>query len=465
MARPPKTTRLKALATYKLLAARARVVLGTTKVQSSTINAMARVAAMAAVGKGAKFSAAVKASLLVTGAKTGKFFILVSPEDAFTTSEIRNFNMSKLRVDEIQAVDRALAEVFKVLADAAHVADQVDRAVGKGLVDTALTSETLTRDSSKRLTDVVPTADLAAKGFFTTRQDTFDTSDSNVVEVGKGVADTTVTADLFDRTVAFVRFFTDVTDATDEINANLLMDDGQVVFLGKSARDTVLASTQTTFDVARVQADTAGTSEETLLATVKPLDHILGANESSVVEFGATRADEAISTDAATIESGKRAQDTVLSATTTIRGFFKSLYDEVVTADSMSFFFDAYYTTGVVTSEDVLVVRIAAAGVPAQIDNQDASDTTALGVNKNFADVVGVTDDIYGEAVIDDEQTTFVGKNLTENLPTSELRTVALQRTLQESANAGSSGLLAMTDYCDSTYFSQAYVGTERIFS
>jgi hypothetical protein len=126
---------------------------------------------------------------------------------------------------------------------------------------------------------------------------------------------------------------------------------------------------------------------------------------------------------------------------------------------------DAYYTTGVVTSEDVQVVRIAAGGVPPQNENQDASDTTALGVNKNFADFVGVTDDFYGEATIDDEQTNFVGKNLTENLPTSELRTVALQRTLQESANVGSSGLLAMTDYCDSTYFSQAYVGTERIFS
>jgi hypothetical protein len=465
MARPPKTTRLKALATYKLLAARARVVLGTAKVQNSTINAMARVAAAAATGKAAKFSASVRASLLVTGAKTGKFFILVSPEDTFTASEIRNFNMSKLRVDEIQAVDRALAEVYKVLADAAYVADQVDRAVGKGRTDTALTSEVTTRDSSKVLADAVPTADLAAKGFFTTRQDAFDAGDSNILEVGKGVADTTLTADLFDRTVAFVRFFSDITDATDEINANLLMDDGQVVFLSKSLRDVVAAATQTTFDVSRVQADTSTTSDEALLSAVKQLDHIIGAGDFSDVEFGASRADIASAFDTATLGVGVSATDATDTADQSVRAFFKSLNDTVTTSDSLSFFLDAYYTTGVVTSEDVLVVRIAAAGVPAQLENQDASDTTALGVNKNFTDFVGVTDDFYGEATIDDEQTNFVGKNLTENLPTSELRTVALQRTLQESANVGSSGLLAMTDYCDSTYFSQAYVGTERIFS
>lgn len=465
MARPPKTTRLKALATYKLLAARARVVLGTTKIQSSTVNALARVAAMAAVSKSAKFAASVKASMLVAGVKTGRFFTLLNVDDALTSSEIRNFAMSKLRVDEVQAVDRALAELFKVLADAARVSDQVSRLTGKGLTDTTTTAELVIRDSSKRLTDVVPTTDLTVKGFFTTRQDTFATSDSSIVAVGKGLADTTVTTDLFDRTVAFVRFFTDVTDATDEINANLLMDDGQVVFLGKSARDTVLASTQTTFDVARVQADAAASSDEALLATAKQLDDLVGMGDFSDVEFGATRADEVISTDAAVLGTSRASQDVFSTATTTVRTFFKSLYDEVVTTDSMSFFFDAYYTTGVVTSEDVQVVRIAAGGVPPQNENQTASDTTALGVNKNFSDTIKTTDDFFGTANLDDDQITFVGKNLTENLTAAELRTVALQRTLQESANAGSNGLLAMTDYCDSTYFSQAYVGMERIFS
>jgi hypothetical protein len=465
MARPPKPTRLKALATYKSLAARVRVILGTTKVQSSTVNALARVAALAAVGKRGAISASIKASLLITGVKTGKFFTLLNVADTFTATEIRNFNMSKLRVDEIQAVDRALAEVFKVLADAAHVADQVDRAVGKRLADTTLSSEFVTRDSSKVLGDTVPTGDLVAKGFSTTRQDVFDVSDDSSVEFGKRAIDGATANDLFDRTVAFVRFFEDVTDATDEINANLLTDDGQVVFLSKVLFDVVPTATQTTFDVARVQSDTTTTSDEALLAAAKQLDDAISVGDFNDIEFGASRADQVLTAESLEFDTARVSQDTAVSSSNTTRSFSKFLADTVTTTDSLSFFLDAYYATGVVTSEHVDVVRIAAGGVPPQNENQTAFDTTAVGVNKNFFDTVGVTDDIYGEATIDDEQTNFVGKNLTENLLTSELRTVALQRTLQESANVGSSGLLAMTNYCDSTYFSQAYVGTERIFS
>jgi hypothetical protein len=465
MARPPKTTRLKALATYKLLAARARVVLGTTKVQSGTINALARMAVMAATGRGATFSASVKASLLITGAKAGKFFTLISAADTVTASEIRNFNMSKLRVDEVQAVDRAFAEISKVFVDAAYVADQVDRLVGKGIGDIAATSELLVRDSTKPLADVALITDLAAKGFFTARQDAFTVGDNNAVEFGKNAREFAITHDLLTRTVAFVRFFTDSADATDEINADLLTDDGQVVFLSKVVRDTATTASQAVFALSNVQADAAVISDEVLLAAAKRLDDIVGMGDFSGIDLDTARYDAAISSDVAALSTGKQAQDTVSSSSSTVRSFFKSLHDEVTATDALNFFLAAYRATGVVTSEDVLVVRIAAGGVPAQTEDKYAVDFAALGVQKNFADAVGVTDDFFGEATIDDEQVTFIGKNLLETLPTTDLRTLTLRRTLQESTNAGSSGLLAMTDYCDSTYFSQAYVGTERNFS
>lgn len=329
MARQPKPPRLKALATYRVLATRARAVLGTTKLTTATVNALAKSAALSALGHADMLSAAANASVLVTGAKTGKFFILRELADTATSSEIRNFNMSKLLTNEIQAVDRALAHLSKTLASSAQMSDAVQVTAGKGILDTLGTSETLTRSGVKALNDTAPATDYATKGLSTGRADTFLSSDLAQVTAGKGLSDLFSTSDTLSRTVDFVRFF----------------------------------------------ADTA------------------------------------------------------------------------------------------ITSEDVQVVRIAAGGVPAQVEDKHATDLAALGVQKNFADVVGVTDDFLGEATIDDDQVTFVGKNLTENLPLTELRTVALQRTLQESATANSSGLVAMTDYCDSAYFSQAYVGTERIFS
>lgn len=465
MARPPKSQRLKALATYRVLAAQARAVLGTTKLTTTAINAMAKTAAMAAVGNAHTFSAAVKASTLITGVETGKFFTLINVEDMMTASEIRNFNMSKLLASETQAVDRALAEVRKVLASAAHVADQVDRLVGKSLDSPATTSELLTRDSTKALTNTTNTSDLAAKGFSTGRVDTTAVSDTTTVTSGKGTTDTTLTADNLSRVVAFVRTFTDTADATDEINANLLMDDGEVIYLEKVVLDNIAAAEHLKVDMARVQADSAAISDAALLAVAKQLDDVVSMGDFDVVEFGKQNDDLISSADETLIDFGMSAHDAATATTQTTRVFHKSLHDTVTTHDALRFFFEAYYETGVATSEIVDVVRIAAGGVPPQLDAQFAADLAALGVRKNFADSVGVSDDIYGEATIDDEQTTFVGKNLPENLTASELRTVALQRTLQESASANSSGLLAMTDYCDSTYFSQAYVGTERIFS
>ena len=73
MARPSKAQRLKALATYRVLATRARAVLGQTKLSTRTINALAKAAALSALARTQTMAVAVKASVLITNAKTGRF--------------------------------------------------------------------------------------------------------------------------------------------------------------------------------------------------------------------------------------------------------------------------------------------------------------------------------------------------------------------------------------------------------
>ena len=465
MAKAPKSQRLKALATYRLLAARARVVLGTAKVQNKTLNALAKVAALSAVSNSKKLSASVQASLLVTGAKTGKFFTLINLEDTLTATEIRNFNLSKLAVNEVNAVDRALAEVYKALADETTTSELVTASVGKAILSAAATFEQLTRDSDKVLADPIAAIDAPAKHVSTNRDDAFTVSEQATLRPEKQVLDAVSTADVLSRTVAFVRVFNDITDATDEINANLLLDDGQIMFLQKNIRSNTYTATQLTIDTDRLLSDVATTNEEALLLVAKQLDDLVGFGDFDVYELDKALGDSFSTDELVTRDSTKALQDSAVVDETATRDFYKTLSDTVTTADGVRFFLDAYYETGVATSEDVEVVRIAAGGVPPQLDNQFLADTASLGVNKNFYDNVGVTDDVYGEANVDDDQITFVGKNLPEPVLTSELRTVGLQRILAETATVGSSGVLALTDYCDSTYFSQAYVGTERIFS
>jgi hypothetical protein len=381
MAKAPKSQRLKALATYRLLAARARVVLGTAKVQNKTLNALAKVAALSAVSNSKKLSASVQASLLVTGAKTGKFFTLIKLEDTFTATEIRNFNLSKLTVNEINAVDRALAEVYKALAEQTTTSELVTASVGKTASDVIAASEIVVRNNTKPLFDNFFVLDTPEKGVAKGRQDQFQTS------------------------------------------------------------------------------------EEILLNAAKQLDDLVGVGDLDIFDMSKPLGESFSALDTPSKGVFKGFQDQATASESSSRHFYKAVSDTISTADSLYFFLGAYRTSGVATLEDIEVVRIAEGGVPPQLDDQFATDFAALGTNKNLNDNVGVTDDFYGQANIDDDQVTFLGKNLPEPLLTSELRSVELQRTLQETATVGSSGLIALTDYCDSAYFSQAYVGTERIFS
>jgi len=465
MSKLPKPQRLKALATYRVLASRARAVLGTAKLSSKAINAIAKTAAMSAVGSAGALSASVRASLLVTGAETGKFFTLINVDDTLTASEIRAFNMSKLLANEVQAVDRALAQVRKVFSDAAAASDASLVQLGKGAADSVGTSEEVTRAAGKALEDSLSAVDAPAKGFSTGRADAFTAHDDALVTAGKVFVDATSAAEAFSRAVAFVRYFNDVADATDAINAAILTDDGQIALIGKAVFDSVATGTTIDFDVARVQTDEAATIDKTLFELEKVLASAALVDDIALLGTGKSALDYATTTDNAVLGSFRVSQDSATATDVRASHLAKVFSDTVTTADSTSLFMEAYYETGVATSEDVEVVRIAAGGVPPQLDEQTVADLAALGVSKNFSEVVEVTDDLYGVANIDDDQVNFVGKNVSEILASSELRTVSLQRTLAESASANSTGLLAMTDYCDSAYFSQAYVGTERIFS
>ena len=103
--------------------------------------------------------------------------------------------------------------------------------------------------------------------------------------------------------------------------------------------------------------------------------------------------------------------------------------------------------------------------VPEQIERQQVTDSASLGPSKVFNEALRVTDDYMGVANVDDDETLAFGKNISEQLNVSEQRNVSLQRTNAEPLGANDSGLLFWTDYCDSTYFTQSYVGQERTFT
>ena len=465
MTRPTKAQRLKALATYSVLASRARAVLGQTKLSTRTINALAKAAALSAMAKGSVLSVAVKASVLVTGAKTGRFFTLLNLDEQVSAADIRRFSVSKLLTNEAHAVDRAIAEVSKALADNTVVSDFSARSVGKARGDLAIVFDTHTAELGKTLQTSANALEQAVYDLSTGRADAAVVGDVTALTPNKGVADLAALADTLDRTVAFVRFFSDVADATDEINASLLTDDGEVFFLDKRLLDTAATAEQMAFDTHKVLSDAVESSDFVAVAPSGITTDVAPTADSTVAEVGLGKADAVGTAETTTFDQGLAKADTALTDTALAQHFYKVLFDTIATSDTLSLFLEAFRSSGVVTAEDVQVVRIAAGGVPPQNEHQTVADLYQSTLSKFFFETLAVTDDLDGTTTTEDDQTTELGKNIVQPVTTSELRSVDLARTLQESVGANSSGLLAMTDYCDSTYFSQAYVGTERNFS
>jgi hypothetical protein len=145
--------------------------------------------------------------------------------------------------------------------------------------------------------------------------------------------------------------------------------------------------------------------------------------------------------------------------------FNKTLTDSVTATDTLYFYFALVKTETAVTSEDIQVIRIAAAGVPPQYDDQYATDQASWGLRKNFSEVLTATDDFDGALTTEDDQTSKFDKQITDPVTLLEVQNFNLQRTLSETQSATDTGYLFLTDYCDISYFSQPYVGQERIFT
>jgi len=187
--------------------------------------------------------------------------------------------------------------------------------------------------------------------------------------------------------------------------------------VGKAASDTATASEQRTVAVGKVAFDATLTSDDRTF-------------------FMATAyADGVATSDAAPVLFYKRLNDTVSVTDALTRALGKAAFDDALTSD----FAD--------------VIRIAASGVPPQSDHQYATDLYASTYGKNVFEALKATDDFLGEANADDDQTVQFTKAVPENLFATERVTASLQRPFAE---------LFMTNYCDSTYFSQGYVGQER---
>jgi hypothetical protein len=456
--------RLKALAAYSLLKVNARAVWGEEDAPSK-LGVLAQAAALASLSEADLLSVHVSAEFLISQAETGRYFQLLSREDLASLTESRAFSMSALRKDEIAAVEKALRTLRKSFSDAASLSDTARTALGKQRTDTTSTADQQHYQANKALLSQLATLDVKRSATSKARSDEVTAQERADWSLIKTAADGLFNADALSRVVVYARHFQDIADATDEINATLLTDDGQVMVLQKGLRDTAVSLDKAFLGQAKVLADSGQMSEQALhLVRKLAVDQVVFGDTAPVTvskvsvdtvssslqwafSLNATRQSQAITQDRAPVV------------------FNKSLQDWVMTSEVMRFDTRLNKQDGAVALDEADVIRIAAAGVPAQYELQQIGDDYASTYYKNLSEALSTTEDFLGAAFLDDDQTLTFRKFTPENLFATERIAASLQRPHAETLEASSSGLLFWTNYSDSTYFAQGYVGQERNFT
>lgn len=281
--------------------------------------------------------------------------------------------------------------ISKRLADSVHPTDDFQGLANADDDQVMVFTKTLTVES-KHATDI-RTSSLSKP-----RSDSVGKSDVQTSAFGKSLTDTSETSDA--HTYTFSKLLEDSVDAGDEFNAVALTDDGEVMVFGKTLGDEFIQS-----DFAAVEAGKV--ADEDSFTTSDQIDYF---------------------------EIGKGIFDTPITLETLSSDMAKPLYDEVAPTD------EALVDYGRIVFDRVYY--------PAEGPNQ--YDTYALtyfledyaregfpeiGFSKVLSDAVNTTDDFYGVANSDDDETMQFGKTLSDLSLSSDSSAASVGKALSDSVS------------------------------
>jgi len=225
-----------------------------------------------------------------------------------------------------------------------------------------------------------------------------------------------------------------------------------------------------------------------ITGTLKAIVDAASANDLIAKVFGKRLNDTSVANDAAAKVFNTNKNDTVGSGDLHQLGVSKILSDAVQTSDTVSFQLDYVRTLqdlGLATdqfsrtvnynrqfTDSVSILDIASLteGGPVQVfDAATASvnDQISLQVayQRSIEEIVLATDDIGGEATIDDNQTIQFFKQITSLFQATDESVRFAGKVVSDILGATDSGTLLNQGYVDNPfYFAEDYVGVKRTF-
>jgi hypothetical protein len=287
----------------------------------------------------------------------------------------------------------------------------------------------------------------------------------------KASSEIVVSAEDFSRTVVYNRSFQSIADATDDFYGAANLDDDQIAQVGKTLVNWVASADVRSVTVDKILANSTIVAEQYAVNFAKPL-----LTQSNVISLTQIRADKALSTNSVLADTSRYVlskplansaiaveQHASLLAKILVHSATLSEQKQVNLTKSLAFgvtntdvaiktwLAQRQFTNSVASSTQITfnASKQLQHGLVSTEQNQKRTVKSLLTIfgnidqlftqvdyKRSFLDFVASTDDFFGNANVDDDQTARVGKNVLNWLLPTEQHTTDVAKVLNTTYSA-----------------------------
>jgi hypothetical protein len=398
------------------------------------------------------------------------------PDDAVTKSDVEHMAFGKGLVEAKSALDVRTTSLSKTKSDAVSNVDANTIDLSKLVEDSVDAGDEMNAQAITDDGEVMIFGKTIPDGFTNTDEASVETgksvASSNAMagdellpfELGKGITDTPVTSET--RSVDIVRgaiedfpvtwdyaivdlpkrlydfgYQSEGPNQYDTYSLSYFAEDYvrqgfPAITFSKSLTDMVI-STDDFYGAANADDDETMQFAKVLIESATSAD-------TKAYTLGKDLTDTATRTDVANISASKVASDAVSKSDAASKNSGKTLSDQFSSSDSKTIVIGKGLT-----------------------DSAQTQETQAFAISKQLSDVVDATDDFFGVANADDDETMLLNKATSDTFTKSDVTVVTAGKGLTDSVSKSDSGSLVWTDYWDINYTvttSGVYVGNSQTF-
>lgn len=417
--------------------------------------------------------------------------------DSYTGTDTVSLRYLQTKLEQVLVPDlfsrvvdyRRVFEEAQVTSDSYRVSF-----VNKGLVTLFNTLDVSAKTLAKPFVDSSNLSEVSTK---TVAKAVFSqvTYSEELIKVAylKTTSEVVVSAEDFRRQVDYQRNFQDVVDSTDDFFGTANADDDQIARVGKTLVNWVASSEVRIVDVSKVLADQAASQEQKSVELTKPF--ISQSTLSSLTTLSFAKPLSSLSTlaDQYSYEAYKNLEHIFVTVDQKTIQVAKTVTDQADLSEQKQFSLQKPLVSTATSSDTVLTTWLAQRqfadqgttttqiylefgkqlehGLLATEQNQKSagkvlSSTSAtsdqlnsqVDYKRSFLDFVVSTDDFFGNANIDDDQTARIGKNVVNLVLPVEQHSIVGSKVLSTQYSASEQAAIQTSKTLSSIFGSEELV-------